>query len=739
MERFVLGPLSLAALREVLKRNLGTAFARPTLVRLHELSGGNPFFALEIGRELLRRGDEPGAGERLPVPGTLQELVTARIEALSPAARELLLAAATLSRPAVSVIEAALGRNAEVGPALIEAEEAGLVRAEGGRVRFTHPLLAAGVYASAASERRRRLHGRLAEVAAEEEERARHLALSVTGPDADAAAVLERAARDADRRGAQHAAAELFELARRLTPADRGQDTARRTLGQASALFAADDLRRARELTQQAVEIAALGPLRVEALLLLGRISHFDRVSGVATEHLERALAEVADDARLGGRIHAELAWTYGRDPARGVEHAEEAIRLLDAEDEPGLVAYAVFTKFFFDAQLGRGADRALLERGLELEQKAKTRLTALRDFPLAWFKCIDDFDAARARYHATAEWAKGRGEDVWAAERLAQLAEVELRAGNWALAERYIQEGCSAAEQAAAGGLTAMPLRAQAMIDIHRGRLDRARETLGTIIDESARRGNLWWEAVFLSTRGLLELTAGNAAAADEALTRMTDHLEAIGIVDSLVERSEPDHIEALVALGELKGARVVLARLEERGESLPRRWITATLPRCRALVLAAAGDVPLALAAIEEGVEHPDAAKLPFELARTLLLKGQLHRRAKQKRAAKDALTRALETFERLGAPPWAERARAELGRVRPSASSAGELTSTEARVAELAATGLTNRQVAEAAFISPKTVEANLARVYRKLGIRSRAELGARMAKRAGSPSR
>ncbi len=115
-------------------------------------------------------------------------------------------------------------------------------------------------------------------------------------------------------------------------------------------------------------------------------------------------------------------------------------------------------------------------------------------------------------------------------------------------------------------------------------------------------------------------------------------------------------------------------------------------------------------------------------------LLLKGQLHRRAKQKRAARQALTDAVEIFERLGAPAWAERARAELSRVSPRPAGRDDLTSTEARVAELAGTGLTNREVAEVAFISPKTVEANLSRVYRKLGIRSRAELGAWAADRA-----
>ncbi len=152
-------------------------------------------------------------------------------------------------------------------------------------------------------------------------------------------------------------------------------------------------------------------------------------------------------------------------------------------------------------------------------------------------------------------------------------------------------------------------------------------------------------------------------------------------------------------------------------------------TLPRGRALVLAAEGDVAAALAAIED-LDLEAASKLPFELGWALLVKGRLLRRSKRRRSAAATLGEALEIFERLGAPVWAEQARDELARVRPRRRAPDDLTATELRVAELAAAGLTNREVAKAAFISPKTVEANLARVYRKLGIRSRAELGARM---------
>ena len=211
-----------------------------------------------------------------------------------------------------------------------------------------------------------------------------------------------------------------------------------------------------------------------------------------------------------------------------------------------------------------------------------------------------------------------------------------------------------------------------------------------------------------------------------------MGDDARVVGWIDLLDDRSEPDHVEALVALGRLDEARKGLGHLVWRGQTLPRAWIDAGLPRARAHLLAAEGYVADAFGVLDEAQPTPS---LPFEAARLLLARGQLERRANRKLAARESLTRAEAAFERLGSPPWAARAREEIARLGLRHRRRDELTESERRIAELAATGMTNRQVADAAFVSPKTVEANLARVYRKLGIRSRAELGARMAAAAG----
>jgi DNA-binding CsgD family transcriptional regulator len=190
------------------------------------------------------------------------------------------------------------------------------------------------------------------------------------------------------------------------------------------------------------------------------------------------------------------------------------------------------------------------------------------------------------------------------------------------------------------------------------------------------------------------------------------------------------PDALEALIATGELERAERLLVPFEQRALELDRAWARATGARCRGLLYAARGELEHAEAEFARALEQHRRLTMPFEEARTLMTLGQLQRRARKPKQARAAIARADEVFEALGARLWADRARAELARTHLR-QVPGELTPTERRVAELAAAGGTNRQIAGQLFVSAKTVEANLARVYRKLGIHSRAELGMRMA--------
>jgi DNA-binding CsgD family transcriptional regulator len=177
---------------------------------------------------------------------------------------------------------------------------------------------------------------------------------------------------------------------------------------------------------------------------------------------------------------------------------------------------------------------------------------------------------------------------------------------------------------------------------------------------------------------------------------------------------------------LGRLDEAEALLDALAEKGRALDRPWALATSWRCRGLLSGARGDVANARLALEQALVEHRRVPQPFELARTLMVRGETERRAKQKRAARSFLDQALAIFDQLGAPLWSAKAAAALARVGLGATAPSELTPTEQRIAHLVGEGKTNREVADALFVSVKTVEANLTRIFRKLGIRSRAEL-------------
>lgn len=197
--------------------------------------------------------------------------------------------------------------------------------------------------------------------------------------------------------------------------------------------------------------------------------------------------------------------------------------------------------------------------------------------------------------------------------------------------------------------------------------------------------------------------------------------------MADSVVACLITDTVEGLLELGRPHEAQRFVDTLDRPGGM--RAWLPAICQRCRAMILAHCGDVDAALAAARESLRLHGDTTMPFERARTQLLVGLLLRRQRQKATAVAALADALAAFEALGAESWAQRVRAELDRTGVGRSNA-VLTPTEERVAELTAVGLTNREVAARLFLSPKTVEVNLTRIYRKLAVRSRAQLIAHM---------
>jgi DNA-binding CsgD family transcriptional regulator len=264
---------------------------------------------------------------------------------------------------------------------------------------------------------------------------------------------------------------------------------------------------------------------------------------------------------------------------------------------------------------------------------------------------------------------------------------------------------------------------------------VDAARSAAAEGLELALTSGDLALEIYHRAILGFVALSVGDMREAEVQLTRAVDVADASGTRHPGRFRLDGDLVEAHVALGELERAASVVERLEHASRIAPTPWVRAIGARGRGILAAAEGDLGAALVSLVQAMHHHDRLPMPFERARTLLVMGQVHRRRKEKRLADEALRGALAIFEELGAPLWAARARAELGRIGLRPRAPAELTETERRVAELAATGLSSRQIGEAAFLAPKTVGNVLGRVYEKLGIHSRAELGARLGTPAG----
>jgi DNA-binding CsgD family transcriptional regulator len=735
-ERLRLGPLSLAAVHELLRTRLGASPSRPTLVRLHQAAGGNPLFALELGRALLEQGREPALDEPLPVPAGLRALVRARLACLPVPARESLLAVAALSRPTVA-LAAAAGRNGE--RALVElarAARADVIAYEGERIRFTHPLLASTVYAEASPSQRRRLHGRLAELVSDHEERARHLALAADGPDLEVAAALEEAAASAYLRGAPGAAAALCKQVCTLTPAERPGELRRRTMEAASYHLLAGDTSRARALLEEAVSSVAPGRERARLLQRLGQVHYYEDSWATAEELLVRALAEAGDNPSLRCEIEQGLAFAQhvrGDIPA-AARRARAAVELAERTADPRLLSESLVLVSLYEFFLGQGIRRDLMERAAALEGWAAAarlvRPAPLLSRGLVWaamLKWADQFQAARSAFEEVHRRMLERGDEGSLAFLLSNMSELECWAGNWDLAARYAAEGARLAELTGQGTMVGANLYAKALVEAHRGLVDSARAAAEQALAHAKVSGNATVTLMSLSALGFLELSLGEPAAAHAHLGPITVGLSAVGLGEPGVLRFVPDEIEALIELGELEQASVLVDALEERGRAGqglgPCHRGTLTRP--------AAGRRGQSCRSPRRPGTSAGRQRLPqpFERGRTLLALGTVQRRSGQKRAARETLERAHWIFDDLGARLWTERARGELRRIGGRAASSSQLSETEARIVALVCAGQTNEQVARALSLSAKTVAWNLSKVYRKLGVRSRTELAAR----------
>jgi DNA-binding CsgD family transcriptional regulator len=712
LEHLELGPLSVAALHRVLRQELGSTFPRPTLVRIAQAAGGNPLYAIEIARELNRRGERDISG-RLPVPQDLDALVRARVRALPAEARDALLRAAALARPDTETID-----PVELAPA----EEAGLVRVDAdGRIEFVHPLFASAVYSAAPAARLREAHRAVAGLSRDPEERARHLALAAPGPDSAVVQELQEAARHARMRGSPDSAAELTALALRLLPAN-APERLELQLELAEQLHLASNFSAARALLEELRTTLEPGDLRARALLTLVEIDYWHSGESAATTLAEEAL-EDARDPVLKARCHAAVALYAGTvDLPKAASSAREALALLESvpDPDPGLVAAALGARVRADLFLGDGFDQETAMRALELEESSPPATIDTRVvFKLGqWLRYIDDLDGARVHLEQAERQAHDEGDESSLANILLNRVIVATWAGDLAgaaeLAERMLDAFGQHGMDPEAGNLW------RAYVDAYAGRVESVREAAAR-----ADPGEPIVTALWSRCLGLAELAAGETASADRHLTEALEVFERVAFREPAIWRVDGDAIEAALGVGDVGRAEGLLERFEQRAARSRIPWGLAVSARCRGLVLAARGELDAGAEALDRALAEHARCPMPFERARTLLVQGRLQRRLKRKREARLSLDEARGLFARQGAEAWLARVDEELGRVAVRRAPE-ELSATELRIAQLAADGLSNKAIAERVFVSVKTVEANLKRAYRKLDISSRAQL-------------
>ncbi len=737
LDRVSLAPLGIAAVSRLIETDLGNPLPPSLLRRIYAVTGGNPFFALEQARALRESGIQLGTGQELPVPATLRSLVQGRLARIPVVEREVLLAVAALAAPTRELLVSLAGALENGWPPLISAFEARIVEVVDGQIRFTHPLLGSVLYADAPLPVRKDLHRRLAEIVLDPEESARHLALSADGPSEEVVSRLEAAARFAAARGAPSSAGELLELAIGLTPPDDRSILSRRYRDAARRWGAAGDMARSLALLERAAAIAPAGSERMKALIDLGRAtSHSGDCRGAAA-FFSQAHDEPCDDARVVISLGKELGWINHMlgDLGAAELHAEQAVALAERLDDRAVLVETLGDLGLIQMLRRREGYRLTLDRALMLElQERRDRVGAdessvgywwMTDWQnaitLAW---AGELDTARESLELLRRRATDRGDEQATPYLVTWLSWIAFYQDDWPAAARYADEGYTAS--VSAPGERAFALVPRAIVAAHLGNVDAAREATDEGFRLAEQTGMVPARFEHQAVRGSLELSLGAVDAARRLLAPLPGELRDHGFAEPARIRFHPDLIETLVACGEIVEAKERLVELEGIAERFPHSWAVAAAARCLGLLAAEVGDHVEAFAQYEAAIARHLVGGERFQRARTELLYGVALRRAKHKRAAREALLDAERLFVDLGAEIWAARARGELQRISGAAPRSGGLTETEGRIAGLATAGRSNKQIAAELHITVRTVESNLTRVYRKLGVSSRGQL-------------
>ena len=690
---------------------------------------GNPLALVELPTLLddaQLQGRRP-LDDPLRVNGSVNDAFAHRLARLSDDARRALLVVSADDTADLHVVRSAVAALRIPADALEEAELEGALEL-GPPLRVRHPLLRSLAYHQARPADQRAVHAALAESVGNDSYRAAwHRGLAASDPDEKLAAELDEAAAGARARGRFASAAAASDRAAALSTDTDAR--ARRLVFSATSHLLAGSVTEASARTMQALELASAPDVRAEAVLLQANALLFGGQPREAFALLVREAAETE-------LSHPDAASMLLAQAVMACQVTSE----IDLGIETGHRAVDVAARAGPRARLG--ADLALAEvlilRGEVSSVRdlhARARSVAPLDDPLvagqllqsegAYLMIVGEHEQARRVIGQIVAGARSAGMPTVLPYPLVVLAELEFRTGRWSDAVARASEAVEIAEQAGQGLFEAHGLQMLARVEAAigdvtaaRAHLDRAEALGGRLRIEAAQFFNA-------GVRMFVELTEGRFEAAVTAGGTVEKLSLERGVREHGVVLWAADLVEAYVRTGRMDDAVELLERFEEDGRRTERTWALAAAARCRGLIEDDfEGRFEMSLALHER-------AGMPFETARTQLLLGKRRRRAGRRSAARDVLASALGTFERLGAGPWAERARSELRaagtRSRTSESPpTDDLTPHEVRVALIIARGATTREAAAELLVSPKTVDYHLQRIYRKLGISSRAQL-------------
>jgi DNA-binding CsgD family transcriptional regulator len=723
------GPLSLNATRRLLSQCLSLTMPPRTLQRLFDATQGNPLLALELGRALAG-GQTWAIGTEPPVTDLVSNPFGARVAKLPGPSRRALLATALSGRLSLPQLTAVAD-----AAAVEDLVAAGLLIPDGERVRPSHPLLAVAARKHSRTGELQALHLALADVAGDQTLRARHLALSAPAQDTDMAGTVAAAATAAVRRGAAHDAAELAEHALRLTPPSAAEHPGR-LLALARCLLEVGELSRVTELLGPRIAELPAGGLRARAHLLLGEGAD---LAG-HEDHLERALANSGNDPALRATALATKSLLLALVRVERIAEAEalaaEAHRLAPSAG-PGVARHAQQALIW--ARILRGhpvEDVTERSRGVAGHSSLYAGHSSLYEgsidrpaaVQLAFSGRIGEARAALCRLLALAD---ERGETRFGVVLTLHRCELELRAGELREASRMLDEW---AESGATEGMETGHARCRALLASLRGRPDEVERWAAEAVPSTVTGDpwDMWDELEVLRACGIAALFSHEPERAAATLGRVWEHTLRAGVADPGAFPVAPDLVEALAWLGRTAEVDAVTGRLRDLAERQHHPWARASASRCGAVVRLVSGYDEGAAARLADAAASYGKLGLRFDRARSLLWLGQAARRARKRTAARRALETASAEFDALGSPGWAGQARAELDLLGARrAASAGSLTAAEQRVVDLAASGLSNKQIARRLFVAVHTVEVHLAHAYAKLGVHSRAQLASRLA--------